>query len=126
MCKCGFFLLTIQGQNQAAEGRHCCIRQDLTGSTTHGSRDLPWRKSCSEHMQKPSTQAAFGDKIPSLLFRRQILHTKFNLHFLTVQFSQPPHRRCITDPSNSRFSAWLSPAVCCSIGSFRKKCSHFL
>lgn len=38
-----------------------------------------------------------------------------------------PHRRCITDPSISRFSAWLSPAVCCSIGSFKKKkCSHFL
>lgn len=57
------FLLTIQGQNQAAEGRHCSISQDLAGRATHGSWDVPWRKPCSKHMHEPSTQAAFKTKL---------------------------------------------------------------
>lgn len=82
-----FFLLTIQGQNQAAEGRHCRISQDLARSTTYSSWDVPWRKSRSEHMQKPSTQAAFGDKSQA--------HQLGGKSWLTEHEAQPSPPRCV-------------------------------
>lgn len=47
------FLLTIERQNQAAEGRHRRISQDLAGSTTHGSWDVPEKILFRTHTSLP-------------------------------------------------------------------------
>lgn len=89
-------LLTIQGQNQAAEGRHCSIRQDLAGSTTHSSWDVLWRKSCSRHVHKPSTQAAFKAKLQVHDHRGKSLFL-LNLKFKSVLSCWPSFFWCSSE-----------------------------